>query len=119
MKRPAGAGQADARTGFSGAIPKTKGGDLYCEGVGATCEADKVHQDEAAEAKADAVGEKKEAEVTKEAEKIVEGEKAKAEKKEKGEGPKEEAPEEPAAEKPAAFVQSKHHHKKQDRKSVV
>lgn len=123
MARPAGAAQPDAREGFAGAIPKAKDGSLYCEGVGATCDADKVHQDAVKEAKDDKAAEGGD-EAKKEAEKIVKEEKEKAAKKEKGEGPAEDAPPAeapapaaPAAEKPAAFSQlrkkhghHKHHH---------
>jgi len=106
MKRPTDypAGQTDARSSFSGAIPKDKDGADYCEGVGAKCDADKVIADEAKEKKAAAAEEN--SEVKKEAEKIVKEEKKKAEKAEKGEGPVEEAPEEKAA-----LAQKKHHHR--------
>lgn len=116
LARPGGAGQADARAGYAGAIPNDKAGELYCEGVGATCEADKVAVAEAKEKK-DKADEAKGDEATKEAEKIVKDEKAKAAKEEKGEGAPTEAPEEApaAAEKPAAFAQ-KHHHKKHHKK---
>ena len=109
MKMPAGPGQADARTGFAGAIPKDKAGNDYCEGVGATCDAGKATAEAAKEAKEEKAEEN--SEVKKEAEKIVKEEKAKAEKAEKGEGPKEEAPEEKPA---AAFsqVKTKSHHKR-------
>jgi uncharacterized Zn finger protein (UPF0148 family) len=108
MKRPPGAGQADARTGYAGAIPKNEDGSLNCPGVGATCDVDKVHQDEVKEAK-DAKAAEEGDEATKEAKKIVAEEKEKAAKKEKGEGPAEDAPPAeiagaaPAPEKPAAF----------------
>lgn len=112
MKRPAGPGQADARQGFAGAIPKDKSGADYCEGVGATCDAGKVVAEAAKDAKAEAAEENTEAK--KEAEKIVKEEKAKAAKEEKGEGAKEEAPTEAeAAPAKPAFVQKghKHHHR--------
>lgn len=124
MKRPAGEGQADARTGFAGAIPTKKDGSLNCEGVGATCEADKVKADENKEEKAAAA--EANDEVKKEAGKILKEEAEKAAKKEKGEGPKDEVPVDekelgkaaaPAEEK-AAFSQltHKHHHKKHHHK---
>jgi len=61
LAKPAGEGQADARTGFAGAIPVNKDGTANCEGVGATCEADKVKADEAAEKKAEETEEKTDA----------------------------------------------------------
>ena len=92
MKRPAQSpeAQADARTGFAGAIPKNKDGSLNCEGVGATCDAEKVQADTEKEKKEEAKEENNDAK--KEAEKIVKEEKEKEEKKEKGEEPPVEAP---------------------------
>lgn len=89
LARPAGAGQADAREGYSGAIPY-KNKKLYCEGVGASCEADAPVK--AADSTPDPEAES-EKEAAKEAGKIVAEEKAKEAKKEKGEGPEESAPE--------------------------
>ena len=86
LSKPPGAGQADARAGFAGAIPTGKDGSLHCEGVGATCEADKVLADEAKEKK-DEKAAKDGDEANKEAEKIL---KEEAEKKAKGDKPKEE-----------------------------
>lgn len=129
LSKPPGEGQADARTGFAGAIPVNKDGTANCEGVGATCEADKVKADEAAEKKAEEKEDKDP--VAAEFHKIkgdVDEKKKKVE--EKGEqveesAPKEEAPKaepvpEPKKEAKAAFAQHKtkhhkrhhHHHKR-------
>jgi len=124
LSRPAGEGQADARQGYSAAIPRTKSGELYCEGVGAKCD-DHVEKSVASEAVAN-LKEGADPEGVKESEKVTEEIKAKKEKKEKkgeeetvtpGEEEKSTAvPVEPvkpketkvakeAAEEPAAFVQ--------------
>lgn len=105
LARPAGAGQADARAGFGGAIPYGKDGKINCDAVGATCDAPVVEQKAAEDKKADEAEEKADAETKKEAEKIIADEKEKAAKKEKGEGPETEA--EPTK---AAFAQL-HHYK--------
>ena len=110
LARPAGEGQADARSGFAGAIP-SKNGKPNCEAVGAECGAEEKKEAPDAQTKA----EEKEAKVTEAEFDKIEGEvKGKKEKKEKGDEPEASAPEPakeaaPAAEAPkkeeAAFVQ--------------
>ena len=80
LARPAGAGQADARTGFGGAIPYGKDGKINCEAVGAACEAPPAEKPSAEEKKAADDEAKAEKETKAEAEKIIEEEKKKAEK---------------------------------------
>lgn len=129
MSRPGGEGQADARAGYAGAIPKTKSGAYDCEGVGAKC--DKIEQDVPHEAVAN-LKEGADPEVIKESEKVKE-EKIAEDKKheEKGTEPetgtpgdekegsavpvepvKPAEPKEEKAEKAAAFAQHRHHHKR-------
>ena len=90
LARPAGAGQADAREGYAGAIPY-RNKKLYCEGVGASCEENAPTQKEG-EATPDPEAESQK-EAAKEAGKIVAEEKEKEVKKEKGEEPETSAPE--------------------------
>lgn len=132
LARPAGPGQADARAGYAGAIPKTKSGELYCEGVGANCE--KIEKPVAQEA-TENLKEGADPESVKEGEKIegeIKEKKAKEEKKGEGEtgtpGDEEKEakvpvePVKPAEPKEkaeaAAFVQhrSKHHKKHHHRR---
>merc|ERR1719240_52762 len=80
LARPAGAGQADARTGFGGAIPYGKDGKINCEAVGAACEDHQPKKPSAEEKKAADDEAKAEKETKAEAEKIIEEEKKKAEK---------------------------------------
>jgi hypothetical protein len=80
LARPAGAGQADARQGFGGAIPYGKDGKINCDAVGAACEPIKEEKPEGEEKKAADAEAKADAETKKEAEKIIDEEKKKAEK---------------------------------------
>lgn len=135
LARPGGEGQADARAGYAGAIPKTKSGELWCEGVGANCE---PHPEKSVDKEAtDNLKEGPDKETIKAAEEITgEVETKKKKKEEKGEEPTgtpgdeekeskvavepvkpKEAPipKEAATEAPAeaaAFAQHRHHHKK-------